>query len=230
MEQCPVWITTGAEPRQSRARDLGDHGLLPHAPSREFSEALRGLQTSTGPELEALFHGCKNQVWESKPWVTQIARSAGFQSPYAPTDTWAGPASSAAAPEAMLNGEQMLHNNHAMHVAISRVSQTMAKENIGLFYFLHPQSHTGPLSQAPTASSRWQVAKDISSLFPPLPTLYLIFQRAVIWGLPSADPAPESPPAGAALGEDAPGLCAPWESMRCHSWRLVTVIDATACL
>ena len=38
----------------------------------------------------------------------------------------------------------------------------------------HPQSHTGPLSQAPFASSRRQVAKDLSPLFPPLSTFYLI--------------------------------------------------------
>lgn len=33
---------------------------------------------------------------------------------------------------ALLNGKQMLYNNHPMHVAISRVSQTLAKENTGL--------------------------------------------------------------------------------------------------
>ena len=37
------------------------------------------------------------------------------------------PAAGPAAPKALLNGEQMLHNNHSMRVAISRVSQTMTK-------------------------------------------------------------------------------------------------------
>lgn len=117
-----------------------------------------------GPELEAVFRGCKNRVWErlnSVPQGTQTARSAGFWSPGAHQHgSWPLCQSSSDGPAEWGADD----SNHPTHMAISRVSQTLAKENTGLFYSLHPQSHTGPLSQAPCASSRRQVAKDLSSL------------------------------------------------------------------
>ena len=118
-----------------------------------------------GPELEAVFRGCKNHVWERlnhAPQGVQIARSAGSRSPGAPQHgSWPLCQSSCSDGPAEWGADG---SNHPTHTADSRVSQTLATGNTGLFYSLHPQSHTGPRCQAPRAPSRRQVAKDLSSL------------------------------------------------------------------
>ena len=71
---------------------------------------------------------------------------------------------------ALLNGEQMLHNNHPTHVAISRVSQTLAKENTGLSILSIHKATQGlfPKLPLPHPGGKWPGTYHLTFLLSPL--------------------------------------------------------------
>ena len=114
----------------------------------------------------------------------------------APTSTGAGRSASPAAPTALLNGEQMLHNSLPTRVAISQASQTLARGNTGLSILSIHKATQGlfPKLPVPHPGGKWPRTYHLSFLLSPRSIWFV--QRAVAWGA-LEDQAPSVPHASA---------------------------------
>lgn len=110
-------------------------------------------------------------VWESLNRVPRGTQPDLQDSgAHAPTSTGAGHSASPAAPTALLNGEQMLHNSLPTRVAISQASQTLARENTGLSILSIHKATQGlfPKLPVPHPGSKWPRTYHLSFLLSPL--------------------------------------------------------------